>query len=122
MKFDDLDLEILNTFIENGKSSFTSTYITKKVFNVKNDTDLRKKNTQIIYRLNKLNINNLVNFKKLEKTRHYRLNYDIITIGKCHICIDDRMIDMGNAMIIELKENTLILDIDNDYVSESSVP
>lgn len=110
MNFDELDLQILNTFIEDGKNTFTSTYITKKIFDPPNG-ELSKKNTQIIYRLNKLCKNNLLRYIKMENIKHYSLNTNIITIGECYMHIGNKSFTIGNAMMIELKDNTIILDI-----------
>lgn len=107
MKFDTIDLKIFNLFVENDL--LTSTEIAKKIFHPKNRNDLVAKNSFIDYRMKKWVKSGLIINKTTNKVRHYSLNDEIITFGESHLIVDGLQIDMGYALIIDMKHDGYIV-------------
>ena len=112
MKFDSLDIQIFHAFIEN--ESLTSTDIAKIIFNPKNRNELISKNTMIDYRMKKWLKSGLIINISTNKVRHYSLNDEIITFGESHLTVDGKQIDMGQALIIDLKDNGYLVKFLNE--------
>ena len=114
MKFDDIDIAIFNVFLETD--SLTSTEITKKVYDFEvPDRDLLvQKNTLIIKRLNKLYELGLLCYKKINRTKHYTINFDKITIGESNLKLNGKSVDMGIALIIDLDDNGYLVKFLDD--------
>lgn len=107
MKFDSIDLAIFNTFVEND--TLSSTDIAKLVFKPKNRDELIVKNNLIDYRLKKWLKSGLIIYTLDNKIKKYNLNDDIITFGESKLSINGTSVDMGNALIIDMKNNGYIV-------------
>lgn len=107
MKFDTIDLKIFNAFVENN--CLTSTDIAKTVFKPKNRDEMIAKNTLITYRLKKWLKSGLIINETINKVKNYSLNEDLITFGESHLIVNGIKIEMGQALIIDLKDNGYIV-------------
>ena len=107
MRFDEIDLKIFNLFVESDL--LTSTEIAKRIFYPKNRDELIAKNSLIDYRMKKWRKSGLIINKIINKVRHYGLNDEIITFGESHLTVNGTQINMGQALIIDLKKNGYII-------------
>lgn len=107
MKFDSTDIKIFNAFVDN--EYLTSTDIAKMIFTPKNRDEMIAKNTLISYRLKKWLKSGLIINNTVSGTKHYSLNDELITIGESFLTVDGKQIEMGNALIIDIKNNGYII-------------
>jgi len=110
MKFDEIATKMLNAFITNDE--LTSTDITKIIFNPRNRDISIKKNNLIIHRLkNWVKSGIIINGTIKNKVAHYHLNSNKIKIGQLLLEIDDNIEKLGYALIIDIKDEPLIVKI-----------
>jgi len=109
MKFDDIDLELLNYLTINADEHFTSTMLTKALFSIRNRETLIKKNVTIAYRLKKWLKYGIIGSYSENGITFYRINLQKIKIGESIIKVDGKAISMGDCVILELEPKQYII-------------
>lgn len=103
MKFDDIDVKMLDIFTD--YESLTCTDIAKLIFNPKDRNEMIAKNSFIDYRLKQWIKNKILSVEIKEKKKLYSFNKEVITFGDSFISVDNKKIDMGLALVIDLAQN-----------------
>lgn len=105
MKIDNTDIKILFLFNELD-DILTTSDIAKKIFEIKNDTDLRKKDSFIRARLTKLLKQKFLSISSENGTHYYALNKDNVTFSKDKITVNE-ILDSNNICILH-DENSIL--------------
>jgi len=119
MNIDDLDISIFLTFLESESNFLTNCDVAKKIYKPKNKHELIKHTTKLTYRLNKWVKNNLFDITKVKNINHYSINIKNITYGDSTLKVLDEEIQTGNALILELTDNSYIIQFISDKVKNN---
>nr|BDI55197.1 MAG: DNA-binding protein containing wHTH domain [uncultured archaeon] len=107
MNIDDLDLTLMMFFLEFNGKTHTSCDVVKVIYAPESNAELIKLTTRVNYRLNKWVKQNvfLKEFKQegKKKIAYYTINLEGIYYGDAELSIVGKKIDIGEAIILELK-------------------
>lgn len=108
MKIDELDIEILNIFMDIDDSGYSNCDIAKTLYEIKGREELIRKTSLVDYRLKKLVKAGFIVFKK-GRSKRYFLNTENSVSGKTFITVNDTKIDVGESMVITLNEGQYLI-------------
>jgi len=117
MKIDELDFEIVSYLLYNDGEPKTVCDIVRSTLNPKDDYEMIKQSNKLDYRCKRLEKDGiLIESIKVNK-KYYETNLDSIYYGEGILKIGDNTIDIGNAIVLELKDSRYyVAFIDNNIV------
>jgi len=105
MNLDELDFDILN-YLMYSEGEKTVCDVVRDTLNPNDDYEMIKQTNKLEYRFKKLLKEKLLLCETKDKKRYYRINVDSMYFGEGHLSIGENTIDMGNALILELKDKS----------------
>ena len=104
MKITNLDTDLLLLLMETGGAS--TTFLAKALFNPKDDYELRRIDSKIRYRLERMKKKELL----LKNETKYEVNVERVFLTKATLCLDiDVAMSMGMMLVVYPKDDTLMM-------------
>lgn len=115
MKIDELDFDILNYLMYADGEPKTVCDVVRATSNPEDDYEMIKQTNKLEYRFKKLLKEKLLTCETKDKKRYYSINVDSMYYGEGHLSIGDDTLDIGQALVLELKnKNYYVVFLDNE--------
>ena len=105
MKIDELDFEIVSYLLFTDGKPKTVCDIVRSTINPKDDYEMIKQSNKLDYRCKKLQKDGILIQTIKNGKKYYKTNLDSIYYGEGVLKIGDTTLDIGKAIILELKDN-----------------
>ena len=109
MKIDQTDLNLFLFFLENGSLTHTVVDAVKDLFSPKNRDEMIKKTSMLTYRLKRWVKDGMFGVHNEKGVNKYTINIDNILYDDSSIIVGDATIQMGRAIVFEMKDNNYIV-------------